>query len=194
MNSNSTNKLIKLTEPKLLICEGIDDENFLKSLVKFLEIKDVRVKSYGGKGNLKLFLKTLPTVPGFDQLNSLGVTRDADDSSPSAFQSVENAIKDQEFSIKTSIFILPDCTNPGMLEDLCIATLEPEESKCINQYLECMYSVKGCLPQNRSKALIYTWLAVQSKPEIRLGEAALQKCFNFSHPTFDSLKEFIKTL
>jgi hypothetical protein len=191
MSLGRTNQLVK---SKLLLCEGVDDERFLEALVDFLGLLDIQVISYDGKGNLRSFLKTLAVVPGFDRLLSIGVTRDADNSFGSAFQSVENAVNAQGFKIKTSIFILPDCSSPGMLEDLCINALAPEQIQCINQYLECVQSVAGQLPSNLAKARLYTWLAVQPKPEIRLGEAALKSYLDFDHPAFEPLKRFISDL
>ncbi len=191
MNPNHT---FEITKPKLLLAEGLDDKNFLDALVQFLKIDTIQITQYRGKNNLRSFLKTLMVTPGFDELESIGITRDADDSYTSALQSVNDAIQAQNFSIKISTFILPDRASPGMLEDLCIATLAIDELQCIDQYLECMQVYKGSLPRNLSKAKIYAWLATQSKPEIRLGEAALDRYFDFNHSAFSPLKAFILAL
>lgn len=191
MNPSRT---FQITKPKLLLGEGIDDENFLRAIVKTVDATDIQVANYGGKNNLRSYLKALALIPGFDELESLGVTRDADGSYSSALQSVQDAIDAQNFMIKSVTFILPDCTNSGMLEDLCISTLSSGEAQCIDQYLQCIDTVQGTLPTNLAKAKMYAWLAVQEKPEVGLGEAALNGYFDFNHPAFTSLKDFIRTL
>jgi hypothetical protein len=69
---------LSLTKPKLLLGEGIEEVRFFHALLLRLGISDVQVESYNGKDHLASYLKSLPKIPGFDALVSLGVTRDAD--------------------------------------------------------------------------------------------------------------------
>ena len=96
------------------------------------------------------------------------------------------------------VFILPDCERAGMLEDLCLATLEAmAEQNCIENYFSCIQQVtKKIHPTHKlSKARLHAWLAAQEEPDLtRLGIAAAKGYLNFNHPAFDQLKAFIQAL
>ena len=78
----------ELAKPKLLIGEGREEELFFTAFLAHLNISDVQVEQYGGKQALPKYLRTLPRRPGYLQIVSLGITRDADNSAQSAFQSI----------------------------------------------------------------------------------------------------------
>src|SRR3990172_1880533 len=78
--------------PKLVIGEGAEDWGFFKALLQHLGIRDVDVEHYKGRHGLRPYLKALPSRPGFEQLVSLGVTRDSNGSSESALTSVKDAL------------------------------------------------------------------------------------------------------
>ena len=88
---------LSITQPKLILGEGIDEVRFFKALLAHLGIVDIQVTDYGGKTKLSDFLQTLPAVPGFTQLRSLMVTRDADASYAAAYQSVCDGLKNAGF-------------------------------------------------------------------------------------------------
>lgn len=142
------NKEIKLiTKPKLLIGEGNDELRFFHSFLKHLNIENIMVESYQGKDNLSTYLKTLKVRPNFSQLISIGITRDTDDKLiEDIFKSICSALKKANLSIpnssfkssenipKISIYILPDNQNQGMLETLCLESLQNDKSmNCVNQ-------------------------------------------------------------
>lgn len=78
----------RLTKPKLLLGERGEEVLFFDQLLSHLGITEVQVEQYGGKSRLRDFLKTLPIRPGFSQVDSIGITRDADDNPDGAFQSI----------------------------------------------------------------------------------------------------------
>lgn len=96
------------------------------------------------------------------------------------------------------IFIFPDCERAGMLEDLCLATLEAmTEQNCIENYFSCIHQVtKRIHPTHKiAKAHLHAWLAAQEEPDLaRLGIAATKGYLDFNHPAFDQLKAFIQAL
>ncbi|WP_391540810.1 DUF3226 domain-containing protein [Halomicronema hongdechloris] len=96
--------------------------------------------------------------------------------------------------LKTSILILPNSSGPGMLEDLCLSSISQYEARCIDQYLQCVYDCTSQLPSALSKAKIHAWLATRSKPDRRLGEAALKGYFDFNNSAFERIKQFILDL
>lgn len=73
---------------KLLLVEGKDDAGFFGALLKQLQLEDIEIRSFDGTSNFSTYLKTLKATPGFSQVVSLGIVRDADKDHNSAFQSI----------------------------------------------------------------------------------------------------------
>ncbi len=189
-------KSIKIDQPKLIVGEGKEEKILFSTLIRYLNIEDIQVESYGGKSNLGKFLKTLPLIPGYQQLQSLGITRDADDSFAAASMSVENFIQSSLSinNLKITTLILPDNGSLGMLEDLCLASINYEEIQCAETFLACISSCSNRTPKNLAKAKIHTWLASQVNPGQRLGEAAQSGCLDWEHPAFQQLRAFVQNL
>jgi hypothetical protein len=205
----------ELNQPKLLIGEGNDEVEFFQALLEYLYIKDVQVEDYRGKNGLTRYLKTLSEPrTGFRDVISLGITRDADgyntpvqhDSAARAFQSVQDALKSASLPVplqpiekagdllNVSVFILPDCNSPGMLEDLCLSSIEDtEELACVDGFMSCMQTAGRKAP-NIAKAKLHAWLSMQEVSDFRIGLAAQQKVWDWEHPKFDKIKEFLRNL
>lgn len=95
------------------------------------------------------------------------------------------------------IFILPDCTNPGMLEDLCLSSLHSAPGvQCIGDYFACITRETGQQhPIHKlSKARTRLWLASQTEPDLSFGVAAAKGYWNFNHSAFDQIKQFLQAL
>jgi hypothetical protein len=197
----------ELTKSKLLIGEGQDEVRFFGALLKHLGLTDIQIEAYEGKTRLPEYLAALVLRPGFGNLISLGVTRDADDNAPSGFISVRDTLRRVRLVAPSShaaieqgkphvgIFILPDGLNKGMLEDLCLASLDSHPSMlCVDDYFECIEKQTGRLPNNLSKARIHAWLSSQERPDLQLGLAAEKGYIDWGNPAFDSIKEFLTSL
>ena len=119
-----------IVEHKQLLVEGRTDQEFFNALLRHLEIGDIGVKSYGGKENFRRFLNVFVRAPGFDEIQSLGIVRDADNSATSAFQSIrdslvsvnlpapEQALTPASGSPRVDVFIMPNNADIGELEGL----------------------------------------------------------------------------
>ena len=96
-----------------------------------------------------------------------------------------------------SIFILPDCVQTGMLEDLCLQTLaDTPEIKCVDNYFACItQEVQRTHPAYKlAKARIRVWLSIKESPDLSFGAAAAKGFVNFEHAAFDKLKQFLQLL
>lgn len=197
----------ELDKPKLLIGEGKDEVLFFEALLKHLRIDNMKVEQYGGKNKLPDYLDALRLRPGFTNLTSLGVTRDADTDAFNAFTSLSNYLRQRGFVTPASfgnveagtprvgIMILPDGHHPGMLEDLCLAALQTDSAiRCIAEYFECVRAAKGNLPNQIAKARVHAWLAAQDPPDLRLGEAAQRGFIDWDSSSFDQLRNFLTAL
>ncbi len=190
----------RIVYPKLLIGEGQDEVRFFEAFLRHLKIANVQVIGYGGKQKLRQFVGTLPRIPGFAGLESLGVTRDADDDPAAAAQSIDSALQATVFpgALKVTKYVMPGRESSGALESVCMSAFAglPIE-RCIERYLLCATEA-GCVNEwsigNAAKARLQTWLAVQSSPGFRLGEAAQAGLIQWDSPAFDDLRSFITSL
>lgn len=207
LDNPSTSNPLELDQPKLLIGEGVEEVLLFSALLTHLGIGDVKVEQCGGKDGLPAYLDALKLRPGFAELSSLGVTRDADADAMAAFNSVRSHLQNRGFVTPVSsgnieagtprigIIILPDGQSPGMLEDLCLAALQGDASfRCINEFFECVRETKGQLPKQISKARVHAWLAAQDPPDMRLGFAAQKGLIDWDSRSFDQLRRFLTEL
>lgn len=172
----------RLTKPKLLLGEGREEVLFFARLLDHLGITEVQVEQYGGKSRLRDFLNTLPVRPGFSQVDSIGITRDADDNPDGAFQSICGSLEQAgiprpiqaatftQSSPRIGVYVFPDNTRRGMLEDLCLESVSADFAMaCVDEFFGCVEK-GGRRPGNMSKARVHAWLASQIRPDKRLGE------------------------
>jgi hypothetical protein len=197
----------EVTKPKLLIGEGIDELRFFRALVKFLDLTNIQIEQYGGKDKLSKYLRGLSKRPGYQGLESLGIFRDADKNAKSAFQSVEYYLKATQLPSpsksgqfaegkpRVGVFILPDGINPGMLEDVCLASVQSSpEMTCVDQYFHCLRTITQKQPRHLSKARVHAWLSSQIEPDKRLAEAAEAGYWPWESKAFDLIKQFLRGL
>jgi hypothetical protein len=203
-----------LSKPKLLLGEGVEEVMVFSALLQHLGIPDVQVADYGGKPNLHPYLDGLARMTGFRGLHSIGVTRDADDELPvDVFTKVIDFCRNipgQPYALPTApglmaagrpnvaLFILPDNTRCGMLEDVCWQAVQYGPAiGCVDEFLRCVQqrAARQALPKDMPKARMHAWLSSQDPPDRRLGEAAGKKGWlDFDHACFQPLKDFIRQL
>lgn len=194
------NSTITFHKPRIILGEGKDEKFFFSGLIKHLNIEDIQIEVYGGKDNLKQFLKAAALTSGFSSVVALGITGDADNSFTSKSQSIQGQIAEfrgypnVSSDLRINYFILPDHKNPGMLEDLVLQTLADNEINCIQEFIDCMVNCTSRRIHNFSKAKVNAWLASQDQPDKRLGEAAKAGYINWEHSAFSGLIEFVQNL
>lgn len=202
-----------ITEPGLLITEGPDDVRFFKALLSNLRCDSgVQFLSVRGVKNLNsAWLRLLKAVDGFSSVRVLGIIRDADENPRSALQSLCSVLEQAELPVpvaagrwaqtdalmpQVGIYILPAADRAGALEDLCLQTLNEDPAyTCIGAYFECLQRAGlEQRPNVLAKARVQAFLASREKPGLRLGESAEKGVWDWDHPAFDALKDFLKAL
>jgi hypothetical protein len=196
-----------LLHPKLLAGEGREEEVFLGALMRKHAITGVQVENYGGKNQLRRYLRNLHFRSGFSGLSSLGLLRDADVDAAGAFASVQGALRDAGLPCpstvgvwsaqkpKVGVFVLPDGSAPGMLEDLCLHSVAKDTARpCVERYFQCLDEQQVGRPENLSKARTRVWLASRERPDLLLGEAAEKGYLPLDSAVFDPLARFIQAL
>ncbi|SHI81870.1 DUF3226 domain-containing protein [Desulfofundulus thermosubterraneus] len=202
---------VRIEKSHVLVVEGKDEQLFFNALINSykteLNLPDIQILPIGGKSRLPGNLKALVNSPGFTEVISLGIVRDADEDAWAAFQSICSALGSAGLPVppaplvsagsnpSVTVVVLPGDNRPGMLEDVCLAAVQDEPALlCVKQYFECLQNMSLSLPRQISKAMLQVFLA--SRPEVgkRLGEAALAGYFSLSSDAFGQLREFLKRM
>lgn len=197
----------EITEPKVFVVEGKDDKNFFEALIEHLGLPNIQVEDIGGKTQLRDRLKALVQTPGFAEVTSLGVIRDANNDHAAAFRSVCRALENANLPVperpwsavgdepKVVVMILPRENENGMLEDLCLEAVNSDPAvPCVDQYFECLKRKDLDRPDNISKAKIHTFLASRHRPDLRLGEAAKKGYWPFEDTVFEEIKTLLRQI
>lgn len=198
---------VSVEKPKQLLVEGRDEEFLFNALLEYLKIADVQVQNYRGKSRFKNFLSGFVVVPGFDNVQSMGIVRDADDSAETAFQSICGSLSGSGLlaphqmlesvpgTPTIRVFIMPDNDQPGALEDLCLTAWENDPvMECVLDFMQCATTYASNPPNNIAKARIHAFLASREDPELRLGEAAQRRYLPWDVPAFNQLIGFLQSL
>jgi hypothetical protein len=201
----------QIEKSSILVVEGKDEEQFFQSLLRHLNIERIQILPLGGKTQLKDNLNAIKSLTGYDDVNSIGIVRDANGNRKGAFDSVCSALKGADLPVpdnplipvagdpKVTVMIMPPEENMGtgrMLEDLCYAAVAEDRAiKCVKQYFECLEEQGLSLPDNAiAKARIHAFLASRKEPDLRLGEAAQKGYWRWDNPAFDEVKAFLQQL
>lgn len=201
---------------KLLMVEGESDKTFFGELFDKKGIQGIQIISVGGKNNFNDELSAIVKLPDFQDLKSLAILRDADQSAESAFKSLCSTLKKNDLpvplqsgtfvtnnSLQVGVFIIPDGNNQGMLESLCLSIVKKEGKgiiKCVDSFMEC---VKELLPQggntykppkNWDKARFRAFLSAMEEDTPSLGVATQKGYWDLDSDKLDPVFNFLKKL
>ena len=206
---------------KLLLVEGNDDRRFFGAMREHLGVTGIEIDSYNGKDKLRNDLAERVRNPDFQTVASLGIVRDADNSSQSAFESVRGSLRRADLPVpdapatpierdglRVSVLILPPDDDKGELENVCLNSIESAaDLQCVETYFDCLSKVEPLISANHlAKARLHSYLAAgpvyatqgnesaRRRPGLRLGEAAEAGVWDWSSPAFDRVVEFLRNL
>ncbi len=206
-----------ITTTGQLLVEGRVPEMFFREMIIACDLQaSVEVRTFGdvNKENLQTYLEIFTQKAAFkERVKSLGIIRDAESSDANgAFQSVQAALRDAQLPVPTrikelegspvgvGIFILPNCLDAGMLEDLCltaIAETEQHESggvlPCVDELFQCLQKI-GRNPSNPAKARLAGYALARDVIDPQLGRAAQQGAIPWAANAFIPLKAFLRSI
>lgn len=198
---------IEISSSALMIVEGNEEKMFFEALINYMGLKNIQIMPIGGKEKLRANLKALVSSPRFSTIDSLNIVRDANKNPKGAFQSVCDALKASKLPVpdrplisegtkpKVTIMILPKEDLAGMLEDVCLKSVQNDPALfCIEQYFKCLRERGLSPPQNESKAKVQAFLASRKEPGKRLGEAAQAGYWPWDSDAFKEIKDFLKMI
>ena len=183
----------RIEKPFLIFVEGKDDVAVIELLVSHLNIADsVQVISADGKDKLRKFIRTFVALEGFpERVQGVAIIRDADTDPGAARTSAEDSLNGIE---NARVYLLPDDSGPGILEDLCLQTLQDRpDLQCVDTFMECMGATGITLsnpPKFRMRALL---TALDDGKTRDTFWAAEKRLLNPTHPAFHPLLNFLKS-
>ncbi len=201
-------KPVPISLTRLLAVEGRDEQEFMERLLEAMKLDGtIEVRNLGGNEQFPSGLKALKAMTGFGSVEVLGVIRDAEGNpARSAFDSVVTALKGAALPApavlgavaagppRVSVYILPNCRDAGMLEDLCLDAAGGDPAMpCVEAFVECVANLPGS-PRNVSKARMGAFLASRAEFVREVGRAAQKGAFDLDHPAFDGLRSFLRSL
>jgi hypothetical protein len=196
----------------ILLVEGKDDEHVFYHLLAYHNIPEgFRIKNKNGIDNL---LETLEVELQGSGLERLGIVVDADTNLAARWQSLRHILSTLGYTVPDNpepngtllqqkdwpvvgIWLMPDNTLPGMLEDF-ISALIPSEDSLWKRALDCVQHIpeeeRRFLAAHQSKAQIHTWLAWQDDPGTPLGLSITKRYLNADAPLAHNLMNWIRRL
>lgn len=198
---------VEIANPVQLLIEGNDGRNWFRALAKHQSLETVvQVHNYGVH-ELRRFLKAFANMPAFSQVARIGIVRDAEESATGAFASVQGALRRAGLPIPprvgaieggrpaVSVLVLPDGSNPGMLESALRETIGDRRIRaCIDGFLQCAEKAEKFEIRRREKAFIHAFLATRPQPHVSVGVAAQKGYWDFEHPALQGVRSFLSAL
>ncbi|EMB24805.1 MULTISPECIES: DUF3226 domain-containing protein [Treponema] len=213
LEESKSEEHISITSSYLLLVEGKDEYHFFNALLEFLTIKKVQVHDVGGKDKFKKKMTSFVKIPGFSNVKKLGFVRDAEkESAKRAFDSICDILKANELPCPKSIgkveysedteitqigiFIMPNNKDEGMLENLCLSSIENDPFSAERK--SYMSALKEYFKENKSfnipKAETQIYLASKVPIVTALGLGAEKGYWDFNNSAFDDIKKFLRDL
>lgn len=193
----------------LMIVEGIDEQRVFTKILGILNNTKIQIIPHGGKTLLSDYLKNVLTKdPNFNIVTSIGIIRDADENPVGAFEAVCYALKNCGLDIpnreneKTigkptiAVTILPGSGRTGSLEDVFLdSVVQNQIYSCVEGYFMCLKDKQNGTRKQLGKAKVHTYLASNlNDPDKRLGESVEADFWDFNHPSFKQVIDFVKLL
>ncbi len=200
-----------ITKTKILLVEGNHEQDLFSKLLHKLDLaSDIQIVNAQGKDKYPTQLKAIMKMPGHELITSVGIVGDADDNPQRAFQNICKVLQEAKLPQPTAplqpvkidglqviVLILPDSQTKGMLETVCLESVKDDPAMiCVNQYFECLEQKldKDKLPKNMAKSKIQAFLASRHEFAVDLGVAAQKSYWQFDHPVFETIKQFLQQL
>ncbi len=199
---------------RLLVVEGQDDKHVLWAILQYHHFEpSFEVKDEGGFENL---IQRLPVYLKLgSDLERFGMIVDGDLSIGSRWESLKNILRKLGYANvphepeslgtllghpdlpRVGVWIMPDNTLPGMLEDY-LSFLVPANDSLFRYAKHCVSNIpvedRRFSEAHRTKVLIHTWLAWQADPGTPLGQAITKRYFDAECPQVQSLLAWLTRL
>lgn len=195
---------------RVLVVEGYSGLLFYAGLLEFMGRQgQVFIQHFNGRTDLAAKLETFLTPQLLASKEALGVIVDADanpQNTAAELARVLSRITGQGVQAggwtggppRVGLFVAPDGNSPGEIETLVwrawsAAPANQASRQCIDAFIRCM-AHSGFAAHSPDKGLLSALLAVRNDEDPRLGPGARANVFDFGHPEFSPLKQFLSGL
>lgn len=201
---------LQIEQPKQVLVEGNDDVRLFRALAKHLGISDIQVNQYGGRDNLRPFIRTFGVLPEFANVKALAIVADANSDRNATEQRIRGALSAvglpgprrplevlAQDNMRVCYLVVPHEAESGMIEDVCLASVQADPAiDCVERYFECIKQTNVGGPREvwLAKARLHAFLASRERPDLRLGEAADNGIWDFGADAFRPLKDLLQLL
>ena len=186
-----------IDKKKIILVEGEDEFYFFIHLLKYKGISDIFIESFKGKDKLTTHIESLVKRDGFDDVTSLVIFRDSDDSSMKASDSVNYSLRtnglittniksftmNNQNNQKIGFGLFPGIDENGTLEDLCIKIYKAGSNDTIvKKYLEDFQTTNGRFKKPHKNELHALFSFTNEYVGLKIGETAKIGGFDFDSP------------
>jgi hypothetical protein len=200
--------LENLTKEILLFVEGKDEISFFEAFMKFngIKLNNINIIDVKGKNNFKESIPSLFKMSGIENVKKIAIIRDADEDAKSAFASIAGVLKkigakksseENKYLFKGKkiyVYIIPDNENNGMLETLCLRSVQDHSvMTCVKEFEKCLDKI-NVIPKNMEKTRSLLFLAAMPENVSSVGIGAKKGYWNFESKEFEKLKIFLEDL
>jgi hypothetical protein len=188
---------------RVLVVEGADDKNFFGALAAHMGISDIDIHDVAGRDNFRLEIPTILKMSRDEEIEMIGVVCDAETCAKAAFDSIKSILASAGLtpppepgsfssgSPKTGILIVPDDSDNGMLEDLCLqAPRDSEALRCADIFVGCAMKLRNP-PKSPSKARAQAYLAAMPRLVKSVGEGAFGQHWDLDAPALAGVRAFL---
>ena len=198
---------------RTLLVEGTDDEHVIRHICLSRGIPEPdRIAPHGSVEEL---LKSIPAnlkLAGDGDV--IGVVADADANLDVRWDAIRNRLlnagfanapaqpdpsgmvldaPDETLLAKVGIWVMPDNSSPGNLEHFLLPMI-PQGDDLFDHAAECVESIANprFRQQDKTKALIHTWLAWQARPGRPYGTAITARFLDAGVPQVDAFAAWLR--
>ena len=206
---------MEINKPNLLFVEGQDECHFFKYLHEHLKLSEIQVINCEGISNFKTKIPLIVQSDGFKDVKAVGFIRDANSNAEDAFKSLIKIIEETSKirslpvpknpseiksgkGLKLGVFIMPNNSDSGMLESLCLETIKNEPTYiCVDKFINCftlLFTEEEKKKFREHKSRVQSYLATRIPIVKSLGDGAQKKYWDFDHDGFAEINKFISDL
>ncbi len=203
---------IEIKEKKIILTEGIDVYYFSIWAYQAFKVTGIQVLDFGGIKDLKKYLKTLILLPGYENVETILIARDAETDSSAAVSSITTALREAALPVpekpcefvgntpKVAYMVFPGfmespdgnrTLSTGTLEDLCLEIVKDDPIfECVEQYVKCLQAKEPVARLHKTK--LHTYLAGKNSfVGLKIGEAAKAGAWDWNHSKLAPFRQLI---
>ncbi|EJE4688968.1 hypothetical protein AWI38_001338 [Vibrio parahaemolyticus] len=196
---------------KFMIVEGDDELSFFKTFCAKKALPEFEYIKVDGKSQIKTQLRLLLNSRDVDEIDTIIIIQDADDSHVNTMQSIKATFQNlklpvpddpltfkEKDALKVGFYIMPGTGEAGMLEDLLLQSVaDSPVKKEAEAYIEKLVQLatNGDIPapRNLPKARLHAYLSGLERHKKNIGLATKAGCFDLDSDALEPLRGFLQS-